>query len=759
MSPNENEYLPIKVVIPHKEDMSAPDGGGRTKDFSKFFDYEECRENLLDDLENIAASLEPVFQTSNVPAVARVKLRKEAIAKSHKPDSLLKPRTCPIIGGENFDQLLVSVTSRGLHALRTKIHDSTAKCIKSDIAKILSIEQFSMDDALGQWSPESLSQFLTKTGMDRLKLRLFNHRDRRLNQRVEAALKEIAGNVRPLQYAQSLKLYSVPARRDHDYIASLCEFVGTQSVDVFEQFTVTSQSTIVSNITYDHLPPPVEGINYPIVGIIDSGTDPNNKLLQAWVQVRDETLCPPDDQDNTHGSLVAGIIINAKGMNHSHPGFPSSQAKVVDVVAMPSRGLVTEVDLVEAVRHAFQEHPHVQVWNLSVNSRQLCRNDAFSSFAIALDSLQDEFGTIIINSAGNFEETPAHSWPRPTLADSDRIASPADSLRGLTIGSIAHLDSPVSCSKKGEPSPFTRRGPGASFTPKPELTHIGGNTNSNLQYNQIGVLSVDGQGNLAETIGTSFAAPSVALTAAALSFAMEEPPSRHLLKAFLVHSAVLTSANNVTKENFPFLGFGTPQNVGDILRCRPWEATLVFDMDLPYHQRYFSKTHFPIPNCLIKNGKVFGEIILTLVYDPPLDAGSGAAYSQINVNPSLGICDIVDDEEKYGGIEIFPCPKDIRKAYEKEQIEYGFKWSPVKVYRREICRGLAPKEYWRITLEVHARSVETAPPFQPVAMLVTIRDPEKELPIYNEVVSMMTRQGWNTQNLQIREDIRIRTRI
>ena len=58
--------------------------------------------------------------------------------------------------------------------------------------------------------------------------------------------------------------------------------------------------------------------------------------------------------------------------------------------------------------------------------------------------------------------------------------------------------------------------------------------------------------------------------------------------------------------------------------------------------------------------------------------------------------------------------------------------------------------------QVSSRKSSFAPPRQPVALLATIRDPDKQLPVYNEVVTMMNRVGWITQNLPVKEAVRIR---
>ena len=755
------EYLPIKVVIPGDDDYRRPpQAKGSGKDFLSISNYEKCRDIALKGLANVSQAFEDTFANSNIPVVARVILRDEALAKSHRPEKLFSTRTCPIIGGENFGELLVSVRPQNLQLLLNSIQTTTDKLIQNDIVKILSIEPYTESDALGQWNLNDLMKFLMARKKRAIKLRIFNHRSAELNLLVQDGLKKIANSshissIESLKYTPSQNLFRVAVDGSLDAINTLAAFAGCQSVDVFDEYTVSAQSTVLGPVSDNHLPPPEKSIEYPVVGLIDSGTDPNNTHLQSWVVVRDDSLVPPADQDNTHGSMVASLIVNGRGLNYDDPGFPSGRGRIVDVVTVPSDGRIREDDLVEALRYAFLKYQNVKVWNLSLNSSRLCRNDRFSAFAAALDALQDQFGVLIINSAGNFVDTPAYRWERPHLNDKDRILAPADSIRAITVGSIAHTTRAGACAAVGEPSPFTRRGPGAAFVPKPDVCHFGGNANHAMQYAQMGVLTVDASMNIAETIGTSFATPLVALTAAQLRVALRDVPSRPLIKAFLIHSAVLHS-DEITATELPFKGFGKPPDVEAMLKCNPWEATLVFELDLPYSRRNFTKADFPIPPCLQQNGKVFGEIILTLVYEPPVDQDDGAAYSQVNIDASLGMCYRGEEDDDYGGRKVIPYPKGVEDLYEKNQIEHGYKWSPVKVYRKTFPRGLKPRDFWRITLKMTARKASSRPDRQKATLIATIRDPGKQLPVYNEVIQMMNRFGWQTQSLQVRDGVRVR---
>lgn len=96
--------------------------------------------------------------------------------------------------------------------------------------------------------------------------------------------------------------------------------------------------------------------------------------------------------------------------------------------------------------------------------------------------------------------------------------------------------------------------PGPVFLQKPELAHYGGNCDAAATYVQTGVLSFDGNGNIAENIGTSFASPPVAALTANVEADLAQPPSRSLVMALVVHSAVLNSpGHQVARPQVPRL--------------------------------------------------------------------------------------------------------------------------------------------------------------------------------------------------------------
>ncbi|MFN8655617.1 MAG: hypothetical protein U0105_04710 [Candidatus Obscuribacterales bacterium] len=88
--------MPIKVVIAQDSDYFVPESGGGSR--TVFGEVTgELRQSLSDQVSTVERDFADSFKRfPDVPAVAKVKLKKEALAKSHRPHSLFSDRTCPI---------------------------------------------------------------------------------------------------------------------------------------------------------------------------------------------------------------------------------------------------------------------------------------------------------------------------------------------------------------------------------------------------------------------------------------------------------------------------------------------------------------------------------------------------------------------------------------------------------------------------------------------------------------------------------------
>jgi hypothetical protein len=651
------------------------------------------------------------------------------------------------------------VSATGLDRLKQRIDQNITKNIVADISTVKQIEPYTADDATGPIGVEGLSRIIAERKISVIKFRLFQHNDSEADRHLRSAFFELIQSLKlpepePLAYLSNLWAFRI-REITPEVVPQLAKFVGTQSLGVFPQFGLFAQYIPRSSLTVNSLPQPEPNRDYPVVGLIDSGTDPDNPLLQAWVLNRDEEDVPRADQDNNHGSFVAGLIINGRGLNHGDSRFPGCQAKIVDVVAVPKADTpLDEADLLRTILRVVRKYSDVKVWNLSVSRIDaVCCDHGFSDFAMELDAIQQQYGVTFVTCAGNYRDPPLRGWPPENLGEKDRVHPPADTALGITVGSIAHLERANSRVRKEQPSPFSRRGPGAAFLPKPELCHYGGNCDDKLDYQQIGMISVDGGRHVAEAIGTSFSTPLISLMLANIRDAVVDSVSRNLAKALLVQSAALRSGP-VSAAELRYRGFGTPGEINEILTCAPWQATLILEPHIDPTRRIFAREDFPIPDCFRRpDGRVEGEFLMTLVYDPPLAPAAGAEYCQVNVDASLGTYD-PNEAGKPEHISKIPLePEGYSKLYERHLVEYGFKWSPIKVYRDKLTCTSGQRWRIRMRMEYRAGLGQTNP--QNVALVVTMLDPKHQKPVYNDVITAMNRFGWLHQDLQISERIQL----
>lgn len=751
--------LPIKVVLPQKQDFKKTDaGGGPRKVFGKM--TAASIKAVVDKLQSVNCFFTSAFKKyPGVPAVARVTLKEEAIAKSHRPTGLFNTRTCPIIGVRNFGELFVSVQPEGLERLMRQIEMGSTKTDLANISTIHEIEPYSLADVFGRSGIQAIQKYI-ENGHQVLKLRLFQHRLPHLNTALFQVLIKIFQELNlpdpeEIRYASNLSIFRIRNVRS-EMIEPLGKFIGTQNLSVFPAYGLfQSAARVVKPVVLGAFPPPDPAREYPVIGIVDSGVNPDDPVINHWVVDR-RSYVPDAFRDHIHGTFVAGLAVYARKLNHNDPRFPDSQVKLVDVLAVPRGGKISEDQLLSILEEVLPNHPDVRIWNISLSSDTPCEDGTFSDMTTAFDELQNKYGVTFVFSAGNFSP-PLRNWPPNNLGEHDRICPPSDSVRGISVGSLAHLDSPQTLVRKEEPAPFSRRGPGPAFITKPDITHYGGNCDAHAGFVQTGVLSFNGLGLITENAGTSFSTPIVSSLLANIESILTKPVSRNLSKALLIHSAVLNNAR-LTSQDLKYRGFGIPGDITRIMTCTPWEATLLFEPNLMARFEY-EKRRFPIPPALRKaSGLVFGEFAMTLVYDPPLNPAYGAEYCRTNVEVSLGTYDLDEKGDRHHARKIPPEPADVNLLYERHLIEHGFKWSPVKVYRRSIPNGVSGNE-WRLLVSVHHRSgyVTTVP--QGMVLLLTMWDPDKRAPVYDQMVTLVNRLGWSTENLKIREQERTRLRI
>lgn len=739
---------PLKVVLHSEENYQAPLANGGER---KIFDQdtvEQMRTNLRDLFSGITSRFgEHFLSTAGARGVARVILKSEARAKSHRPVSLFKSKTCPIIGCDEFGTLLIGVSKEGAEKLVRRLGNSS-KVVTAAISTIKKIEPYVATP------PEWSDQFAEGVP---LKLRLFNHGDEKFNAFLKAQFIKLASEndmevPEELDYAKSLLMYKVRCHTPKQ-LAALSSFYGTQSVSRFVEFGDYKEGDVNFVGTSSMGVPPVDD-TAPVVGLLDTGVSPLITGLSNWVVGRDEDDVPEVDRDYRHGTFIAGLLVEGRDINDGNQGFPMERCRIFDAIVMPKGGTSEEL-LLNSIKRVVREHPEIRVWNLSANIKDTsCSLNSFSPFAMALDELQEESKCIITCSAGNCA---LRKFPPidPNIHD-DRVSPPAENVLGITVGSIAHVASGASLVKSGKPSPFSRKGPASGYIQKPDVCHYGGNCDAFGNDMGVGVKSFFTDGRICYGVGTSYAAPLVAVTLAHLM--ANDGMSPNLAKALLIHSAIMNT-NQISKRNFNYIGYGVPGSLDGITSCEPWAATLIFETTMLPSRRRYDHADFPIPKCLMRGNGFCGEITMTLVCNPMLNPSDGAEYCRSNVDASIGVrADPRSDGYIGQKREIKPIPRTLLQLYEKDLIAAGKKWNPVKAYRQR-CDELPVTGDWGVRLDVTYRDIEEVDMIpQDFALVVTISDPNRIAPVYDTVQAMLNLSTkWQVKDLQITNQISQRT--
>lgn len=751
---SENKRLPIQVVVPRETDYSANRPGGSKKYLEPF--TPELHAKIELQCQDLHASTQESFRRfPKTPCIGKVVMKEKAIAKSHKPTALFKANTCPIVGAEKLDEVLIKVTPQGLRHLINTVSLASSEDVKKCMTKIQSIESYSATDKIDIQDFESLERFSQP-----LKVKLFAFDDATDNEYYTRGFEELVKTLGlktiKLNYGKNLCIYKLYCE-SKELASQILHYPGVHKISFFPQYSFEFPHIIDAKRQLSNLPMPKVGEEYPIVGIIDSGIVPGHKYLEPWIYKR-EIFVPEEYRNYEHGTFVAGIIqygslLNSNAQKQQH-------YRILDVVVSPNcdpekgpTDTLSEDTLINTLHDVIgRYHELVKVWNMSLGTNKLC-SDIISDLAIALDDMQDTYQVDIILAAGNYTVPPLRKWPPvDDLQGADRLTSPADSVRAITVGSVANIGI-SGYVDMNMPSPFSRRGPGANFLIKPDVVYYGGNCLSNLQYEGTGVVSFDVNGNLVEGIGTSYSAPAITAIYAALRGSIIETRSREFAKAFLIHSAnIPQNAKKDTKEYNKYYGYGLPlQTLEDIITCTSSSVTLIFSGTL-YDGSFIEFNDFPFPKSLIRDGKCYGDIKMTLAYTPKIDAAFGQEYCRANIDAHFGTYDYIDEEGSVKGFSgEVPLEKKWDQKYEKAQVENGFKWNPIKSYARIIKNGIAQKP-WRLMVDSVARLGENYEG-QEFALFITITDPNNN-DIYTEIIQALRERGYYHSDVKIHNKIR-----
>ncbi|KJD36442.1 hypothetical protein PW52_04590 [Tamlana sedimentorum] len=507
-----------------------------------------------------------------------------------------------------------------------------------------------------------------------------------------------------------------------------------------------------------------ENQQYPKICIVDGGV---SDIYSDWIERR-WGLLSPSDKDEAHGTFIAGLTILGQSLNGQQICKELDGCKIIDLDILPkqekhstyySKPLEFFNELEEAVQQLTIE-TGVRIFNFSLNIDEHASTSGYSLPAQILDGIAEKNDVIFVISAGNTNAPWIRKeWPDDNLealkilakSRNDTIKTPAESSRNISVTALNPPD--VDGTIPYALSNYSCRGPGLRAGLKPDFAHIGGSGTKSAKFGH-GLYSLDGTSKIIDGCGTSYAAPNVAKTLASLDASIEGAVSRETLIALGVHNATLPNSldnkdlSSVAKD---LIGFGIPNGSEEILEGDPSSITLVFaNRIINRHKMSFK---FSWPSTLVKNGKCTGKAKLTIVSTPDFDYKYGSEFVRINIDAYLRQQN--RDGKYVGRLKSIYTPDDGESSlYEKDQIQHSFKWSPVKVYEKTFPKGVGPTTDWSLDVEYLARDGAKLPKKGvPFTAILTISDPKKEEPVFNDMRQTLQSLGVNTV------DIKTATRI
>ena len=756
----ENEKLPIKFFAPREVDELRIEGNKNSEKPKWVLRGKELKQRA-DSLRLSLDSLETKFsmrKSSPVPFSFIVKLQSDATAKSKR-------------------ELIVALDSlEELKEVANRINDYEI----NDYA-ISCIEDF-----------EEFVPYIVKGKKEcNYKIKLVDYQNYEQNlamrRRLEHTLNKEGIDYTKTDYSEEYYIYKLRniTEKSLDVLKKADIFNALFSIEPMPKYKV-SLDCLKSDNNIPIKKPDDEKM-YITIGILDNGIA-NIPHLSPWMEMDRWSPYPKTSINPTHGTFVSGIALYGDECEGKiwvdHKGL-----KIFDAAVFPdvTKEGLDEDELIANIKDVIRlYHEKVKIWNLSISITREVIDTKFSDFAIALDSIQDEYNVLICKSAGNCEN---FTVSRPK----GRIHEGADSVRSLVVRSVAHKKGKYDYAEVNDPSPFSRVGPGPEYIIKPEVSHYGGNAGIDPKGRVVtsGVKSFSKEGELAQGVGTSFSTPRITALAAGLQQELNEDFDPLLLKALIIHSASYPEDMSVPiTERTKQVGFGIPKSVPEIIYNSPYEATLILRDNLAKGDK-IDIMEFPMPDCLIRDGFYTGQIIATLVYDPILDPSQGIEYCQSNLDVKFGSYDakverdttkrhILNPVGRQGAQNLFLgnlFSKTKMKSKtgdfalrERLQIQYNDKYYPVKKYAIDLSEltdkkrldYLTMDKKWFLFLQGVYRShiekiaqLESFQLSQEFCLILTIRDPLQKEKVYDEVSQKLDEYNFWHSNIKVSTDVNI----
>ncbi|WP_312923218.1 S8 family peptidase [Empedobacter brevis] len=457
--------------------------------------------------------------------------------------------------------------------------------------------------------------------------------------------------------------------------------------------------------------------------IFDSGITTTGQIIPNYVRERINSYLPIGSvsPQYSHGTFVASRCIFGDDIE-----FQISTKKLKPycyVIDVPVFGIdihnniigLNDFDLANAITEVVESlYLDVKVYNLSLGNPNSLRDNERSHLGKTLDFLSKEFDVLFVISSGNINNS-LGSYPKNHFSNANaRIGSPAESLLGLTVGSIAKYDDHGSLAKRDLISPFSKIGPGTDGGLKPELVSHGGNLMSPYtSFPRISTCGLFEDGlSLSYDNGTSFSSPIISRYAQML-FDYYPFAKTNLIKALLIHFAEKREIFENFDFDFKFTGFGEPL-IQDALYANK-TATYLYQGELDMINYDYVK--FNIPNIFSegnKDGKL--KLKITIVYNPEVNLNNDYEYSKTRLSVKL----------------VKNTANGLKEISLSNSNVYTKQWSPILQFEKSFTRNFDAGE-WEVSLRLYTRSIKDTDFKQDYAIIIEVIDENGNINVYDEI--------------------------
>lgn len=715
---------------------------------------------------------------------AKVKMRSDAIAKSHRPTKSIftdKKRSF-VVGGVGVGEMLIEMrpgsiemTVQAINRAEEVTRDKPSRA-RSEVGGIQSIQPYSSEDRV----PFTLAE--VKTWKERglvsngYYVDIFHplyllYKPMQMSEEFKNLLQTFKDNLESLPYINYKELMTsgyggqlfiyIESEGEEDYEAKNMELLdflaGHPLVRRVTAAPALSSFVASEGIGLDvDVTAPADVSSYPIVGVIDNGIA---DVFDGW-KVYSWTELPDRFRVEEHGSKVAGLLVKGNGLNGSDLAPEMDGCRLADLCLFTSDSRWNEAyplgleNFFESLRNAVgaaMEESGARIFNISINQKKRTPTEAwYGVVAKKLDELSDELNVQFVISAGNLlrdqmrdEWIPADIEHNIDSLQPEHLAlPPAESLRGI---SVMALNPNVLT-----PTAYTLFGPACKAGVKPDVAYVGGSADGDS-----GLSSISMTGQKIHVSGTSMSAPLVAKIMSALDNKIGGKAPLELLKALVIHHAeypdvIMDEAYEEVRRNL--YGFGIPASSETILTEDDHSFTFVVADRIPSDKKL--SLAFPWPNSLKRpDGKCRGEVKLTLVSRPLLDSSFGEEMVRENITAYLRAGDANGKKKSLMKFE-FSDVGDDQPADEENLIKDSFKWNPVKVSYASLKHK---KIIGDVFLEIEYLSREGLPSnFDgvPFAAILTISDPKGEAPVNTDMKAAMQAIGVQLSDIQVAARVR-----